>query len=91
MQVNLHITTIESIPMPGGTPDQPFLYNITPKVAGGFTATLSDAGTTVTFADVPDGSYTASASKFDVVVSADFMVAAPIKFQVPAAIDVSLT
>lgn len=91
MQVHLHITTADSIPMPGGTQDQPFVYTISPKVAGGFTATLSDAGMTVTFPDVPEGDYTATATKFGVSVNADFVVIAPVKFQIPATVSVSLT
>lgn len=93
--VNLHITTTDSV-QPGGTVDAPFVYTITPKVDGGFTATQTDSGTMVSFADVPVGDYTASAVKFGVTASADFtvidVVVPPdtVTFQVPSAIDVAL-
>lgn len=93
--VNLQITTTDSAPMPSGTVDTPFTYSINPKVVGGFSATIVDAGISVSFSDVPAGDYIADAVKFGVSVFAEFSVidVAPpveIKFQVPAVLNVTL-
>lgn len=86
------VTVAQSFP--AGTVDTPYAYVIT-DTNGVTQESLSDPGTTVTFANMVDGSYVVNVTKNGVTATAGFTVVTPppadVSLQVPATVSVTFS